>query len=462
MAEQDQLMTKKGGLSFVEARRVTAGVAGVVVVEIGQIASGNAAALEVRRVAVGVAVSSDLERVEEQVAEKANEAQHGAFRDGLIDDEGEEDGVNPKKGNEGLCPGVPPAPGVQSEGQQGVFDQDGHGSQDERCEQVHVDVVPHAVQLPGAELTVSKTHLIVVCENERDTMSRTFVQLQSKSKAKRRHTWDIPLTLGGWGWFQVTNEQYNPEAVEEERLPLDLSSLKTSITDRSSTEFQVTNEQYNPEAVEEERLPLDLSSLKTSKQTVLLPRGYSLVDYPDTDEEDEDFIQNCDEGNPKLRITEDVLIFRVMKVRSALRPQSLKELPSGREEPVAVRFKQISQGPMYLRQIVKKNMFQIPEKEKAQTSRLAPLIMDSGTELGQEHRAAERIMEGTLNADHVVYTVALHTLTLMMVVSCPAEADRCADLVEIVHQDVTGQGKPTRVNLNGPQFTSLMVGDINI
>ncbi|TNN70941.1 hypothetical protein EYF80_018757 [Liparis tanakae] len=38
---------------------------------------------------------SDLERVEQQVAEEADEAQHGAFRDGLIDDEGEEDGVNP-------------------------------------------------------------------------------------------------------------------------------------------------------------------------------------------------------------------------------------------------------------------------------------------------------------------------------------------------------------------------------
>lgn len=55
---------------------------------------------------IHVEVSSDLERVEEQVAEKANEAQHGAFRDGLIDDEGEEDGVNPKEGNKGqsgLC-----------------------------------------------------------------------------------------------------------------------------------------------------------------------------------------------------------------------------------------------------------------------------------------------------------------------------------------------------------------------
>lgn len=41
---------------FVEARRVAAGVAGVVVMEIGQIASGYAAALDVRRVAVGVAI----------------------------------------------------------------------------------------------------------------------------------------------------------------------------------------------------------------------------------------------------------------------------------------------------------------------------------------------------------------------------------------------------------------------
>ncbi|KAJ4946545.1 hypothetical protein JOQ06_024210, partial [Pogonophryne albipinna] len=36
--------------------------------------------------------------------------------------------------------------------------------------------------------------------------------------------------------FQVTNEQYYPEAVEEESLPLDLTSPKTSTTDRSSTE----------------------------------------------------------------------------------------------------------------------------------------------------------------------------------------------------------------------------------
>lgn len=43
---------------------------------------------------------SDLERVEEQIAEEANETQHWAFRDGLINDEGEEDGVNPKQGDE--------------------------------------------------------------------------------------------------------------------------------------------------------------------------------------------------------------------------------------------------------------------------------------------------------------------------------------------------------------------------
>lgn len=41
-----------------------------------------------------------LERVEEQVAEEANEPQHGAFGDRLIDDEGEEDGVNPQQRDE--------------------------------------------------------------------------------------------------------------------------------------------------------------------------------------------------------------------------------------------------------------------------------------------------------------------------------------------------------------------------
>lgn len=53
-----------------------------------------------------------------------------------------------------LCLGVTAAPGVEREAQQGVFHQDGHGSQDEGGEQVHVDVVPHAVELPGAEVTV--------------------------------------------------------------------------------------------------------------------------------------------------------------------------------------------------------------------------------------------------------------------------------------------------------------------
>lgn len=51
----------------------------------------------------------------------------------------------------GLCPGVAAAPGVQREGQQSIFNQDGHGSQDEGGEQVHVDVVPHAVEPPGAD-----------------------------------------------------------------------------------------------------------------------------------------------------------------------------------------------------------------------------------------------------------------------------------------------------------------------
>lgn len=42
---------------------------------------------------------SHLERVEEQVAEEANEPQHGSFGDRLVDDEGEEDGVNPQQRN---------------------------------------------------------------------------------------------------------------------------------------------------------------------------------------------------------------------------------------------------------------------------------------------------------------------------------------------------------------------------
>lgn len=50
----------------------------------------------------------------------------------------------------GLSAAVSAAPGVQCERQQGVFNQDGHGFQDEGGKQVHVDVVPHAVELPGA------------------------------------------------------------------------------------------------------------------------------------------------------------------------------------------------------------------------------------------------------------------------------------------------------------------------
>lgn len=43
---------------------------------------------------------SHLKRVEEQVAEEADEPQHGAFGDRLVDNEGEEDGVNPQQRNE--------------------------------------------------------------------------------------------------------------------------------------------------------------------------------------------------------------------------------------------------------------------------------------------------------------------------------------------------------------------------
>lgn len=53
-----------------------------------------------------VLLRSDLEGVEQQVTEETNEAQHGAFRDGLVDDEGEEDGVDPQQRDEsqsGLC-----------------------------------------------------------------------------------------------------------------------------------------------------------------------------------------------------------------------------------------------------------------------------------------------------------------------------------------------------------------------
>lgn len=41
-----------------------------------------------------------LEGVEEQVTEEADETQHGALGDGLVDNEREEDGVNPKQRDE--------------------------------------------------------------------------------------------------------------------------------------------------------------------------------------------------------------------------------------------------------------------------------------------------------------------------------------------------------------------------
>lgn len=53
----------------------------------------------------------------------------------------------------GLCLVVTAAPGVQREGQQGIFYQNGYSSQDEGGKQVHVDVVPHTMELPGAGVT---------------------------------------------------------------------------------------------------------------------------------------------------------------------------------------------------------------------------------------------------------------------------------------------------------------------
>ena len=46
-------------------------------------------------------MTSDLEGAEEQVVEEADEAQEGLFGDGLIDDEGEEDGVNAQQRDKG-------------------------------------------------------------------------------------------------------------------------------------------------------------------------------------------------------------------------------------------------------------------------------------------------------------------------------------------------------------------------
>lgn len=43
----------------------------------------------------------DLKGVEQKVTEEPNEAKHGAFRDGLVNYKREEDGVNPKQGDEG-------------------------------------------------------------------------------------------------------------------------------------------------------------------------------------------------------------------------------------------------------------------------------------------------------------------------------------------------------------------------
>lgn len=59
--DQSAVLLRWGGawgssVSFVETSRVTAGLGGIVVMVIGQISCGEAAALDVRGVAVGVAV----------------------------------------------------------------------------------------------------------------------------------------------------------------------------------------------------------------------------------------------------------------------------------------------------------------------------------------------------------------------------------------------------------------------
>lgn len=41
-----------------------------------------------------------LEGVEQEITEEANEAQNRAFRNRFINDKGEEDGMNPKQGNQ--------------------------------------------------------------------------------------------------------------------------------------------------------------------------------------------------------------------------------------------------------------------------------------------------------------------------------------------------------------------------
>jgi len=45
-------------------------------------------------------LNPDLERVEQEVTEEPYEAQHGALGDGLVDDEGEEDGMNAQQRDE--------------------------------------------------------------------------------------------------------------------------------------------------------------------------------------------------------------------------------------------------------------------------------------------------------------------------------------------------------------------------
>lgn len=51
-------------------------------------------------------------------------------------------------GRPSVCLCAVAVPGVKCKGQQGVFHQNGHSSQDERGKQVHVDIISHTVKLP--------------------------------------------------------------------------------------------------------------------------------------------------------------------------------------------------------------------------------------------------------------------------------------------------------------------------
>lgn len=65
------------------------------------------------------------------------------------------------------------------------------------------------LQEEASRLSLVKVVGVCAKESERGC-GRTFGQLQSISKAKRRRTWDIPLTLGGCG-LVGTRTQRSPD-----------------------------------------------------------------------------------------------------------------------------------------------------------------------------------------------------------------------------------------------------------